>query len=70
MIGVLVVYCGLFQYCYGKRICEEYKRMMELSRNSSRTARVVPIQTPPGSVVRGIMVENIPENSVIITLNV
>ena len=62
MIGVLVLYCIVFQYFYGKKICEDYKRMVELSGRNTNSRRIVP-------VVTGIIVENIPENSVIITLN-
>ena len=56
MTGICVVYCIFFQYFYGKKICLEFKEIQNLSR-------VVP-------VTRGIIVENIPPNSVIVNIEV
>ena len=64
MTGICVIYCIFFQYFYGKKLCLEFEKIQNLSRSSSRSSsRVVPVTT-------GIIVENIPPNSIIVNIEV
>ena len=61
MIGVLVIYCIIFQYFYARKICEDLKIIKKLTRVEPTIQEAVEIPTIPG-----VIVENIPENSIIV----
>ena len=61
MIGVLVIYCIVFQYFYGRKICEDLRIIKNLTRVEPTIQEAVEIPTTPG-----VIVENVPENSIIV----
>ena len=61
MIGVLGLYCIIFQYFYSKKICTDLKKIGNLTRVAPEIQEEIELPVTPG-----IIVENIPENSIIV----